>query len=292
MTVEGEDMADENKKKSDPPDKDKDQVQGGEGFQAAEPEPEPFTGDIEGQKSFDGELSLDDVDPKFRDLIIQKGWKTLGEVADGVKELERQRSEDGRRKRMTEMSPQGMQPQPPYRIPQQGPPEWKPPEDLADVVMDPEKSKQFLRDYENGILSKVQYMQAMQNAAQERGRMTAEINRKQAENPEEFEVLRPYMIRISQGNPNINSLDDLYDMAKEARKTHIKQDVKQGLSEITGGEVDDSRLKTLFSRTKSAGISGASGGGQEGITDPQTRQQREAERIKKEILAAGGPSSD
>lgn len=290
-------MVEKDKNKQDPPDKDKDQVQNGEGFQPAEPEPEPFSGDIEGQRSFDGELNLDDVDPKFRDLVVQKGWKTLGEVAEGFKEIERRRSEDGRRKRMAEMSPQGMPPYvPPFQQPspqprQQRRQEWKPPKDLAEVVMDPEKSERFINDLRNdirqGIISEVQYNQAIQDYARTQAYMKAEIDRVQREDPDEFEILRPYMIRISQSNPNIQSLEALRDMAREARKNHIRTDVKQGLSEITGGEIDDSRLKTLFSRTKAASISGASGGGQEGITDPKTRQSREAERIKKEIIAAG-----
>lgn len=90
------------------------------------------------------------------------------------------------------------------------------------------------------------------------GNITARVQAKMDQNPEEFKRLRQTMFNLSQANPNAD-IDQLYDAAKtqhaEERKTLVSE-IKAELG-LTGAESE--KLKAIVGRVRQAPISGGTG---------------------------------
>lgn len=251
------------------------------GLEDDQPLPDMGAGvDLEGEPGEAGQapdtepLDLTKI-PELHDVAVKKGYKTAADIVDDLKRLEQQNTKLSQELRVANMRatlppprPMGG-PEPTRRSPR--------PTDPYELVQDPAKFNKFLDEYDAAIEERVYNRVHKEATDKEYDAAYRKAQALIAKDPEKFERLRPIMHQMSLSEPNAD-LDDLYARAEVKRQADIQELRKEVL-----GDIDPDRLKVIAAKARPAGISGASGGGQQtGATGGKTPEQI----IKEAILGS------
>jgi len=227
-----------------------------------------------GQVPDTGPLDLTTI-PELREVAVRKGYKSAAEIVEDLKRLEQQNTKLSQELRVANMRatlppPRPMAgPEPTRRSPR--------PTDPYELVQDPAKFNKFLDEYDAAIEERVYNRVHKESTDKEYDMAYRKAQALIAKDPEKFERLRPIMHQMSLSEPNAD-LDDLYARAETKRKEDIEELRKEAF-----GDIDMDRLKVIAAKAKPAGISGASGGGQQAAgTGGKTPEQI----IKEAILGS------
>lgn len=152
------------------------------------------------------------------------------------------------------------------------------PENPIELVTDKAKLRAFAQKLEDRAVAKV--------TQREQGRSLAnakeQVRVKMAENPEEFEKLRPTMLTLSRQYPGAN-LDQLYDGAKTQYSADRKSLVEEIRRELGLTGVETEKIKAIVGRVRQAPISSGSG---VQVTPAVTKEQKEGADLLKAIATS------
>jgi len=207
-----------------------------------------------GQVPDTGPLDLTTI-PELHDVAVKKGYKSVADIVKALEGLEQQNTRLSQELRVSKLQatlppprPMGG-PEPTRRSPR--------PTDPYELVQDPAKFNKFLDEYDAAIEERVYNRVHKESTDKEYDMAYRKAQALIAKDPEKFERLRPIMHQMSLSEPNAD-LDDLYARAEIKRQADIVEIRKEAF-----GDIDMDRLKVIAAKAKPAGISGASGGGQQ-----------------------------
>jgi hypothetical protein len=238
--------------------------------------------DLEGEPGADagqvpdtGPLDLTKI-PEFHDVAVKKGYKSAADIVEDLKRLEQQNTKLSQELRVANLRTTLPPPRPMSSLQPSSQP-MPSVEDPYELVQDKTKFNTFMqatgKQWKEQLRQEIRQEEADKEYAKAYNKAQALI----AKDPEKFERLRPIMHQMSLAEPNAD-LDDLYARAEARRKEDIEEFRKEAF-----GDIDLDRLKVVAAKAKPAGISGASGGGQQaGGTGGKTSEQI----IKEAILGS------
>ena len=219
--------------------------------------------------------------PELRDVATKMGFKS---AADIVKELERLKQQET--KLSQELRISKLQTTIPPRRPTSQPtnqPSVQPVvvEDPYELVQDKTKFNSFMqatrKQWKDELRQEIKQELKQEDDDKEYEKAARKANALIAKDPEKFEKLRPIMYQFSLQDPSAD-LEDLYSRAEAKRKEDIEELRKEVL-----GDIDPNSLKVIAAHAKPAGISSASGGGQQ-QAEPSTAGKTAAQIVKEQIL--------
>jgi hypothetical protein len=226
------------------------------------------------------------LDPDLAALYREKGFKSPAELRNFVKNLEKSNTELGQENRTLRLAtsfPPPAQVQAPVRTERKV---LQIPEDPSELFTDREKFVGFIKQADEVSRANARADFQEEQDKREYAKMYQKAVKKAAQNPEEFERLRPRMVRLSQTPGWTDAdLDDIYNRAKEEeieeKRRHVEE-VQAGLG-LTTEDLD--RIRAILGKTRTGQISTAGGGGIPGTGIPSTEEERK-KAIRDEILGA------
>lgn len=225
-----------------------------------------------GQVPDTGVLDLTKI-PELHDVAVKKGYKSAADIVEDLKRLEQQNTKLSQELRVANLRAT-LPPPRPMGSPQAP---FQPPvsvEDPYELVQDKVKFNSFMQTTRKQIKDEVKQEIRQEATDMEYNKAYNKAQALIAKDPEKFERLRPIMHQMSLSEPNAD-LDDLYARAEVKRQADIEEIRKEAF-----GDIDLDRLKVIAAKARPAGISGASGGGQQtGATGGKTPDQIVKEAI-------------
>lgn len=148
------------------------------------------------------------------------------------------------------------------------------PENLIELVTDRNKLQTLLKSVRQA--ARDEYEQGRQ--VDDYATAKAQVDRKQAENPERFDELRPTMLELTVKYPKAN-IDQLWTMAEEKQAAKEKALTDRIKASLGLDSIDTAKLKDIVKRSRVAPIS--SGTGRQVIP-----VERDEEKAKSDLLTA------
>jgi hypothetical protein len=213
--------------------------------------------------------------PELREVAMKRGFKSAADIVKTLEGLEQQNTKLSQELRVSKL--QATLPPPrragSFEAPVQPAAAV---EDPYELVQDKNKFNAFMQTTGKQWREELKKEIRQEEADKEYDKAYRQANALMAKDPEKFEKLRPIMHQLSLQDPNAN-LEELYARAETKRKEDIEELRKEVL-----GDIDPNSLKIIAAHAKPAGISSASGGGQQatGGTEGKTA----AQIIKEQIL--------
>lgn len=206
------------------------------------------------------------LSPQTEQFLREKGLKDPDALVESYKNLESRKTELEKERRLSNISP-SFSSNPPPQPSEVQLDDFNIKGDFYSIMSDNQQAGNFLKEYGKHIVKSTLNFVDKRDQEREQRKMLYEVQRLMAQDPQEFERLRPAMVAISQENPNIRDLSVIYEEAKKRSAESRKQGAWETIKTVLGDDVtseDIDRLKAIISKSKPPKIAGAGAGGSAG----------------------------
>lgn len=230
-------------------------------------------------KAAEGEGAAGDDDAsvaKLQSFMVKKGIKSLDELVDLTSDLESKNTKLSQDVQRLSAIPT------PAFVPTGVPgtamapasEELDLPANLIDLVTSKETLAKFVKGIEDRTVHRLQRVKETEDMTS----IAAEVAAKRAENPVEFDELRPIMLELTYKNPK-SKLPEIYEAAKKTRDAREAALAERIQARLGLSAQDRERLKGITNRLRTAPVT--SGSGKQ--VDPIIAERDKAD---KELLSA------